>query len=146
MGQIYKFRGSSINGDSEHFTVLKEDEWEKGNLCRQRFGWNEGSIKELEHAFIDAFTGTGWGVDLVHLYYPDLIVVKRDNKDQGIQLFQKWRQYLICIQHIKICNRFRLMNKYKCLSVNSKESLMQVNRNRIGRRQSIRVTYQIFNV
>ena len=115
---------------------------DSGNLDH----WNEGSIKELEHAFIDAFTGTGWGVDLVHLYYPDLIVVKRDNKDQGIQLFQKWRQYLICIQHIKICNRFRLMNKYKCLSVNSKESLMQVNRNRIGRRQSIRVTYQIFNV
>jgi hypothetical protein len=26
MGQIEKFRGSSINGDSEHFTVLKEDE------------------------------------------------------------------------------------------------------------------------
>lgn len=28
MGQIEKFRGSSINGDSEHFTVLKEDEWD----------------------------------------------------------------------------------------------------------------------
>lgn len=46
MGQIYKFRGSSINGDSEHFTVLKEDEWDapifsKGIDTAGIFDWTE---------------------------------------------------------------------------------------------------------
>lgn len=120
MGQIYKFRGSSINGDSEHFTVLKEDEWEKGNLCRQIFGWNEGSIKELEHAFLYVFTGTGWGVDLLHSYYPDLIVAKgiKGSSDRGmskvrrIQFLQKWKQYY-AFNIWQIWNRFRSINQIK---------------------------------